>query len=207
MADDTLYIHSITGGEGKVNNFQYPPVFDSTGKELYRVTPEMVIENGELAQKVSKENALIEGLPESATEEDIFEGLRRMNPDADEEALRNRAAYLDASRKLAGGVELSKLNSQKSLALAAAIEKSTGLAVRFGDVTESGAVVKGEGLYDRGTGTIWINPRLATKEDVVRAVAVHELVHSLETMPEYDALQRSLFDWEFRGCLLYTSIL
>lgn len=199
MADDTLYIHSITGGEGKVNNFQYPPVFDSTGKELYRVTPEMVIENGELAQKVSKENALIEGLPESATEEDIFEGLRRMNPDADEEALRNRAAYLDASRKLAGGVELSKLNSQKSLALAAAIEKSTGLAVRFGDVTESGAVVKGEGLYDRGTGTIWINPRLATKEDVVRAVAVHELVHSLETMPEYDALQRSLFDWAFRG--------
>lgn len=199
MADDTLYIHSITGGEGKVNNFQYPPVFDSTGKELYRVTPEMVVENGELAQKMSKENALIEGLPESATEEDIFEGLRRMNPDADEEALRNRAAYLDASRKLAGGVELSKLNSQKSLALAAAIEKSTGLAVRFGDVTESGAVVKGEGLYDRGTGTIWINPRLATKEDVVRAVAVHELVHSLETMPEYDALQRSLFDWAFRG--------
>lgn len=184
---------------GKTKSFQYPPVFDSTGKELYRVTPEMVVENGELAQKVSKENALIEGLPESATEEDIFEGLRRMNPDADEEALRNRAAYLDASRKLAGGVELSKLNSQKSLALAAAIEKSTGLAVRFGDVTESGAVVKGEGLYDRGTGTIWINPRLATKEDVVRAVAVHELVHSLETMPEYDALQRSLFDWAFRG--------
>ena len=184
---------------GKTKSFQYPPVFDSTGKELYRVTPEMVVENGELAQKMSKENALIEGLPESATEEDIFEGLRRMNPDADEEALRNRAAYLDASRKLAGGVELSKLNSQKSLALAAAIEKSTGLAVRFGDVTESGAVVKGEGLYDRGTGTIWINPRLATKEDVVRAVAVHELVHSLETMPEYDALQRSLFDWAFRG--------
>ena len=184
---------------GKTKSFQYPPVFDSTGKELYRVTPEMVIENGELAQKVSKENALIEGLPESATEEDIFEGLRRMNPDADEEALRNRAAYLDASRKLAGGVELSKLNSQKSLALAAAIEKSTGLAVRFGDVTESGAVVKGEGLYDRGTGTIWVNPRLATKEDVVRAVAVHELTHSLETMPEYGALQRSLFDWAFRG--------
>ncbi len=183
----------------KTKSFQYPPVFDSTGKELYRVTPEMVIENGELAQKVSKENALIEGLPESATEEDIFEGLRRMNPDADEEALRNRAAYLDASRKLAGGVELSKLNSQKSLTLAAAIEKSTGLAVRFGDVTESGAVVKGEGLYDRGTGTIWINPRLATKEDVVRAVAVHELTHSLETMPEYGALQRSLFDWAFRG--------